>query len=206
MSTRTAPATKRRSTAPANVRPPRSSASAKKPEPKTKRATQKAVGAAKQKKEKPPLPPGYKRRPGAGRKKGDAGNFVPTDAQRTIVKAAASARMPQDEIALLVINPATGKPISETTLKQTFHDEIQQGYADLRVRIHQAKVKAALEGNPTMIIWSEKTLFGVRENVDVTAPPEVDGEPADHYERARRIAFTLALGASVAVKKTVLDK
>ena len=139
-----------------------------------------------------------------GRKPGDANNFVPTDDQRKIVEMAASMRMPHDEIALLIINPRTKKHIDFKTLTKVFETEIKAGYSKLRMSIHMAKVSEALKGNPTLIIWAEKTLFGVRENVDVMVPEEPD-DGEDVIKKARRIAFTLALGAHQAVKTTVLD-
>lgn len=129
----------------------------------------------------------------------------------------AGYRIPQDEMALLVINPGTNKPISETTLKKVFVEELLQGYANLRVRIMAASVRSALgvvkqapdgttiveqQGNVTAQIWLQKTLYGAieperqRGGYDQPTPPVMPGdEGTPLLDAARRIAFTLAQGA-----------
>jgi hypothetical protein len=125
----------------------------------------------------------------------------------------AGYRMPQDEMALLIINPQTKRPISETTLKHHFADELAQGYASLRMRIMAATVRNALgevrqgpngqaevvrDGNVTAQIWLQKTLYGAREQVDVAAPAGIKAdEEISTLDAARRVAFTLALGARI---------
>lgn len=130
-----------------------------------------------------------------------------------MVKAAAGYRIPEDEICLVVINPTSKRPISPMTLRKHFGDEIAQGYATLRIRIMAATVRNALgdvqqgpdgkaivvrEGNVTAQIWLQKTLYGAREQVDVAPPPMVQEEgDALTLNAARRVAFTMALGARI---------
>lgn len=162
-----------------------------------------------------------KARPAAAAKRRTAGRpeFVPTDAQKNLVKSMAGYRIPQDEMALLVINPGTNKPISETTLKKVFAEELAQGYANLRVRIMAASVRSALgivkqgpngetiveqQGNVTAQIWLQKTLYGAREpgrgpGDDQPPPPVMPGdEGTPMLDAARRVAFVLARGAAQA--------
>lgn len=126
--------------------------------------------------------------------------FEPTVADRLVVEQCAGYRMPQDEIAKLIINPRTGKHINESTLKEKFRDELDTGYAKLKMSVHAAKIKHALEGNATLIIWTEKTLFGAKELIDVSPPMPVDIEDDDKLQAARRVAFMLSFGAIQAGK------
>ena len=144
--------------------------------------------------------------------------FTPTDEQRAMVKAAAGYRIPEDEICLVIINPRSKRPISGMTLRKHFADEIAQGYASLRIRIMAATVRNALgivtqgpdgkvtverEGNVTAQIWLQKTLYGAREHVDVVPPTPVQTEDEEliTLNSARRVAFTMALGARIVKQK-----
>lgn len=134
----------------------------------------------------------------------------------------AGYRIPQDEMALLVVNPSTNRPISETTLKKVFEAELAAGYANLRVRIMAASVRSALgvvrqgangetiveqQGNVTAQIWLQKTLYGAREPgrggpEDLPPlPPGANDEAPSELDAARRLAFLLARGARAAKAK-----
>lgn len=141
--------------------------------------------------------------------------FKPTDEQRALVKRLAGHRFPMDEIVMLVINPATKQPISVTTLQSHFPNEIREGYAHLKMRIMCAMVRNACgvvkedkngdvvieeQGNVTAGIWLQKTLYGARELMDVI-PPKIDDDQDNVIDAARRVAFTLAMGARAAQKK-----
>lgn len=133
----------------------------------------------------------------------------------------AGYRIPQDEMALLIINPDTGRPISETTLKKVFEDDLASGYANLRVRLMAASVRSALgvvredeqghtvveqPGNVTAQIWLQKTLYGLQEPArpghgdDQPPPSPTDDEDSTDItlESARRVAFVMAQGAKLA--------
>jgi len=134
-----------------------------------------------------------------------------------MVKAAAGYRIAEDEIVKVIINPQSKRPISVKTLRLHFRDEIDQGYASLHIRIMAATVRNALgdvrqgpdgkaevvrEGNVTAQIWLQKTLYGARELVDLPAPiatPEAD--EMSEIEGARRVAFTMALGAHMVARQ-----
>lgn len=170
--------------------------------------------AAKRKPSKPSPKPAEKPKRGRGRPEGTG--FHPTDEQRSMVRAMAGYRIPQDEMCLLIINPKNKLPISLITLRKHFSEEIRQGYAHLKTRIMAATVRNALgeveqlpdgrsrvlrEGNVTAQIWLGKTLLGMREKVDIEAPPVIDEADDSTLDAARRVAFTMAMGAKLAEKK-----
>lgn len=142
------------------------------------------------------------------------GGFKPTPEQREVVRVCAGYRMPLEEIALVVINPTTKKPISKVTLLKHFREEIDRGFATIKMRIMAASVRSAIgvEGkdgtftltpNVTAQIWLQKSLYGARELVNVEAPADAataaEGDEVT-LESARRVAFTLAYGARLAGK------
>ena len=53
--------------------------------------------------------------------------FVPSPEQRNNVKILAGLGIPQEQICLLVINPQTGKPLDEKSLRKHFNREITTG-------------------------------------------------------------------------------
>ncbi len=131
-----------------------------------------------------------------------------------MVRSMAGFRMPQDEIAQVILNPKTHKPISERTLINHFKDELQQGYSQLKMRIYAASVRSAIgdkdhPGNVTAQIWLQKTLYGARETTEFGLP----GAPGAAFvdtnaettmlDDARRVAFLMASGARVAKKTKV---
>jgi len=149
-----------------------------------------------------------------GRPPGDG--FKPTDEQRAVVTTCAGYRMPEDEIARVVINPKTGQPISKKTLIKHFRAELDNGFATIKMRVHAAMVRSAcgVEGkdgkfdlppNVTAQIWLGKTLYGMRENVAVEVPAAAtlgpEGQDGITLENARRVAFALSLGASIVEKQ-----
>ena len=80
----------------------------------------------------------------SGRKK-----FVPSADQRNSVKIMASLGIPGDRICLTVINPQTKKPISETTLRRAFRQEMNTGQTELNALVGNALINAALGERPT---------------------------------------------------------
>ena len=148
-----------------------------------------------------------------GRPKGQG--FHPTDEQRQTVRLAAAYKIPEDEIVLAIINPATKKPISPVTLRKHFPEELQQGFVNGKMRLMAATFQSAtgvkdasggyaLNPNVTAQIWLGKVLYGFREVMSVAPgsgnelPPGVQADSEEvTLEAARRVAFTMALGASM---------
>ena len=58
--------------------------------------------------------------------------FEPTEQQRIFVAAMAGAKMSVREIACLVINPRTNKPIAADTLQKAFAYELEAGIAKFK--------------------------------------------------------------------------
>jgi hypothetical protein len=61
--------------------------------------------------------------------------FVPTSEQRNSIKVLAGLRIPQEQICQLVINPQTGKPLDEKSLRRHFKREIATGEIELHARV-----------------------------------------------------------------------
>lgn len=159
----------------------------------------------KRKHTKPSPKPAEKPKPepkrGAGRPR-----FVPTQDQRDLVKAMAGYRIPEDEICLLVTHPKDGKRIAPMTLRKHFREELDTGFASGKMRVMAATFRNAIgdkehPGNVTAQIWLGKTLYGMREMVQVDVPPPPPDAEHNLLDAARRVAFTLAMGASIAEKQ-----
>ena len=143
-----------------------------------------------------------------------------------MVRLAGSYRVPEDEIVQAVINPATGKPISPVTLRKHFREELRQGFIQGKMRIMAATFQSAtgvkdelgnyvLNPNVTAQIWLGKVLYGMRETATfIPGAPPREGEPGTvpldegaegvTLEAARRVAFTLAMGAGIASRRTTI--
>lgn len=140
--------------------------------------------------------------------------FVPTQEQRDLVLSLAGYRIPEDEMCLLIRHP-DGSHIVPHTLRKHFRDELDSGFTNGKMRIMAAtfrnalgetkvnekgKVEVVREGNVTAQIWLGKTLYGMREKVEVEIPPPPAESNAETnlLDAARRVAFTLAMGANMA--------
>ena len=109
----------------------------------------------------------------------------------------------------LVLNPATGKPISPVTLRAHFRAELDSGHAVATAAVARGLYKNATTatdsypgGVPVAQIFWMKTRAGWRESRPGDMPPGVpakpegaDATPADTLTLARRLAFALAMGA-----------
>lgn len=159
--------------------------------------------AQKRKPSKPSPKPAVKRK--AGRPEGTG--YHPTQEQRDLVKAMAGYKIAEDEICLLVINPKSKRPISPMTLRKHFRDELDTGFISGKMRVMAATFRNAIgdkehPGNVTAQIWLGKTMYGMREKVDIDIPPPAptDSGETTLLDAARRVAFTLAMGADLASK------
>lgn len=82
--------------------------------------------------------PPKKRAPGGGRKR-----FQPDEKQRLTVSIMAACGMPHAEIARQIINPDTGLPISEPTLRSAFRADLDSGKARATALVAQSLFKKA---------------------------------------------------------------
>ena len=74
--------------------------------------------------------------------------FVPTVEQLTTVKVMVGLGITEQRICLSIINPQTGKPISESTLRRAFRREIDTGQAELTALIGNMVINTALGRKP----------------------------------------------------------
>jgi hypothetical protein len=77
--------------------------------------------------------------------------FAPTADQRNTVKIMAGLGVPQDKICLSVVNAATGKPVSEPTLRRAFRREIESGQTELITLVGNMLVNSALPPTSTAL-------------------------------------------------------
>lgn len=116
--------------------------------------------------------------------------FLPTDEQRMQVQTLAGLGMRHDEIALVIFNPTTGKPIDEKTLRKRFPQELKVGPIRANVKVAESLYRMATgKGQQALAaaIWWSKCRMGWKENVSVDlnvntgvlyAPPEL---PPDRW-------------------------
>lgn len=96
--------------------------------------------------------------------------FTPTRNQRRQVQTMAGIPLRHEEIALLVINPATDEPIDEKTLRAHFKRELALGPVRRKERVSKALVAKACGNGPqavTAAIFYLKCQAGWRETVGV---------------------------------------
>lgn len=148
----------------------------------------------------PPNPEKPKRNP-RGRIKGGDPAFKPTPEQKQLVLQAVGFKIPQEHICQLILHPKTGLPISESTFKLRFKDELMRGAANTKVLHAMALWKNVTAGNVTAQIWWDKTrnkigagFMGHDKGDEAQAtPPIVTEGDVDIVVLARRMAFTFAL-------------
>jgi|HubBroStandDraft_6_1064221.scaffolds.fasta_scaffold298178_2 hypothetical protein len=118
-----------------------------------------AMATGKQAESAPQLP---------ARKRGGNPPFKPTKEHRNQVEAMVGFGIRHDEISRLIINPRTGKPIDEKTLRLRFRTELDTGVTKANVGVASAIYKEAVEkNNVTAMIWWTKARMGWKERTDV---------------------------------------
>lgn len=97
-------------------------------------------------------------------------DFVPTVDDRARVEMLAGFGMRQEEIAMLVTNPATGLPISKSALQEHFAVELERGAPKANALIAQSLFKKAQgdsNGAVTAAIFYLKCRAGWKETTTV---------------------------------------
>jgi hypothetical protein len=89
--------------------------------------------------------------------------FQPTDEQRRQVEAMIGFGIPEAEIARLVVNPQTNRPVDEKTLRLHFRSEIDTGQVKANAAVAQSLFRQAVGGNVTAAIFWLKTRMGWKE-------------------------------------------
>lgn len=98
--------------------------------------------------------------------------FAPTEEDRQRVLSFAGFGMRHDEIALMVINPATGLPIDEKTLEAHFELELAQGPVQANANVARSLYRQATGTNGVPLstaagIWWSKVRMGWRERIGI---------------------------------------
>ena len=163
--------------------------------------------------------PSTKSPPNAPSKRTRSDAFKATDEQKQTVALAAACGIPEDEMLVAIINPATKKPISAHTLRKHFRFELDRGFLNANMKVVGGLFKNATTatdtypgGNPIcQIFWTKTRLHWKDRPASILdLPPggvpkdaDVDPESKRDFEWARRIAFVLnqAAGTAPAPKK-----
>lgn len=110
--------------------------------------------------------------------------FQPTDEQRRQVEAMVGYGMPEGQIALLILNPQTNRPIDEKTLRRHFRSEIDRGQVKANAAVAQSLFRLATGGNVTAAIFWAKTRMGWKETT--VLEHDVTGRLAESLDAARK--------------------
>jgi hypothetical protein len=86
--------------------------------------------------------------------------FEPDEQQRHIVSMMAGVKAGRHEIARLILNPRTGKPINERTLEQHFAEELATGNARLKVALSRSFFKLVEECSEHSVLFGMRTILG----------------------------------------------
>lgn len=112
--------------------------------------------------------------------------YEPTEADRKLVESAAAFGIPQDEIARLITNPQTGKPLAPKSLRLHFRNELDTGATKANIAVANALFRAATgtgKGAVTAAIWWTKSRMRWRG----------DGAEADDDTPAASKTFTFVV-------------
>lgn len=114
---------------------------------------------------------------------------------------AAGIGIPEEEMVYGIINSTTGQPISPTTLRKYFAEELKQGILQAKLqgggnllKLTKVNAGAAIFFAKTRLHWKEPR----RDVSDLPLPGEGEAVVASSLEVARRIYYVLTRGAKKA--------
>lgn len=155
--------------------------------------------------------------PSAPKNKDRSGKaYKPTPEQRALVESMAAFGIPEEEMVKLIINPSTKMAIAPKTLRKHYRVEIDRGVTNANVRVMNGMFKNATTptavhpgGNPILqIFWAKTRLRWRQDGSNAPGFPAEGGDQAPQHpdevnllEAARRLAFTITLGAREAAKE-----
>lgn len=127
-----------------------------------------------------------------------------------MVELACGLGIPEKKMVVAILHPKTGKHISHNTLLKHFRDELDRGLLMSNLKAGGNFLNLTESSATAGIFWL-KTRMGWKEKIDVIAPLEPELRDADENmkDSARRVAFCLAMGASLVdeeVEKPVKPK
>jgi hypothetical protein len=122
------------------------------------------------------------------RRVGSAGSppFYPTAENKALVKALAGTKMTQAEIAAVIINPHTEKPISIETLRKYFMPELEAGWASLKSLIGRRYMESLNAGQVWAIRAGLRHFYGWKNSggiIPVETATPVAGQDGDEAMR-----------------------
>ena len=109
-----------------------------------------------------PAAPAPNRKPG---RPPDTG-FKPTDRDRKDVEIAAALGIPHDDLVQLIVNPTSGRPISPTTMRKVFPEELRTGMVKAKMR-GGANLLKLTETSAAAAIFFAKVRLGMKETLKV---------------------------------------
>jgi hypothetical protein len=118
-------------------------------------------------------------RKGFSRPKGGRPAFEPNESERRMVRLAVGFGIPHIRICQAILNPRTGKPIDEKTLRKAFAEEIRMGAFEMDMIASSAmaqQIKAGA-GWAIMFYMKNRMRWADRESLELTGK---DGGPVDH--------------------------
>jgi hypothetical protein len=92
--------------------------------------------------------------------------FIPTDDNRLAVRTMAGCGIPQDRIRQAIINPHTGRPVSQSTLGIAFAAELEAGGAEMDALAAKSLRKQIESDNVASTIWYQKNRWGWKDRSD----------------------------------------
>ena len=93
-------------------------------------------------------------KPPRKRKATSRGGYVPSERDRRAVELMVRHGVPLEEIRRVVVNPATGKPVSKTTLTRHFRREIDSGMVQANTEVAESLFRQAV-GRARVIVDGE---------------------------------------------------
>lgn len=129
----------------------------------------------------------------------NSGAFSPTDMQRHTVRMMVAGGIQEAKIVTCIRNEKTNAPITPKTLRKHFRFELDNGLSTANSDVVANLFNMTKESATAAIFWL-KTRARWKESVEVTVPagPQTTAdEQEDIKDAARRVAFCLAMGASL---------
>lgn len=124
--------------------------------------------------------------------KGGRPHFRPTDEDRQTVRKLAGYGLTQEQIAQVIVNPSTNKPISVDTLHKSMGTEFHEGHVTASAKVARTAFQMAVSGEaPAMTMFWLKTQCKWREKHDV----EVTGKDG------KDLTFTFAIDSAHSVNE-----
>lgn len=128
--------------------------------------------------------------------------FTPTREMRDQVEILTGLGLQQHELVRILKSPTSGKPISPTTLRKHFRDELSNGIAKVKAAGAMNLLKLTAT-NPACAIFFAKVKLGWKETISIQHSGKVDSRPAMTVEQMdRRINALLA----TATKRAARDR